>query len=95
MTVKLYVNWDDEKILTEAEYEKEKAKTITEHVELPDDELVDRWISSLPSDDYLNLFFALTNEKIRDRLLKEWKGFCEEIVNEQMYDYYEETEVEV
>lgn len=95
MTIKLYVNWADKKILTEAEYEKEKAKTIAEYVEIPDEELVDRWISSLPSDDYCNLFFALTNEKIRDRLLKEWKEFCEEIVKEQMYDYYEETEVEI
>ena len=95
MTVKLYVNWAEEKILTEAEYDKKKEELIVDHIQHPDDELVDKWMGSLVFDDYRNLLFSLTNENIRYNLLKNWQTFCEEEVEGQMYENYTEEEIEV
>lgn len=95
MTVKLYVNWAEEKILTEAGYDKEKERLAADYMKCPDDELVDKWMGSLILDDYRNLLFSLTNENIRGSLLKNWQAFCEEEVEEQMYESYAEEEIEV
>ena len=96
MKVKVYVNWDEEKILNAKEYEEEIVESAKDREdddyelnEFLNDYLEDR----VPRSKFAYLF-SLSEEE-REKILELWKEDCLETVKNNSDDDYEEVEIEL
>ena len=96
MKVKVYVNWDEEKILNAKEYEEEIVESAKDREdddyelnEFLNDYLEDR----VPRSKFAYLF-SLSEEE-REKILELWKEDCLETVRNNSDDDYEEVEIEL
>ena len=97
MKIKLYVDWENGKILKEEEYEKEIAEFAKDR---EDDDyefeefLGDYFERNLHNSNRLAHLFNLSKEE-RKKILELWKEDCLETVRNNSDDDYEEIEIEV
>ena len=95
MKIKLYVDWMNEEILNEKEYEKE----ILEYAEGREKD--DSYSFAEFLDDYLEreeqdlAYLFNVNEKERKKILELWKENCLEVTRENFDDNYKVIEIEV
>lgn len=80
MTVKVYVNWAEEEVVSEAEYKKLKEAYIKE----PDEYELSRYL--MDNHDMISIFFL--NEKEKEEILNDF-------VDEFLDEYWEMVELEV
>ena len=96
MKVKVYVNWDEEKILNAKEYEEEIIESAKDR---EDDDyelnefLTDYLEDRVPRSKFAYLF-SLSEEE-REKILELWKEDCLETVRNNSDDDYEEVEIEL
>ena len=98
MKIKLYVDWMNEEILNEKEYEKEILEAAKDREENDDYEFEDFLDSycdrNLHNGNRLAHLFNLSKEE-REKILKLWKEDCLETVKISIPDNYVEIEIEV
>ena len=100
MKIKLYVSWQDERILREKEYEEAILEAAKYREENEDDEFaefLDNYLSQncrCRGCDKLVYLFNLSEEK-RKEILKLWKKDCLEMARYNFPNDYEEIEIEV
>lgn len=98
MKIRLFVDWENERILKEKEYEEEAVEGAKDREE-------DEYAFAEFLDNYFNRNYGCKSEKLvrlfnlneeeRKEILKLWKKDClETIMNNLSYDY-EEIEIEV
>ena len=96
MKVKVYVNWDEEKILNEKEYEEE----IVENAKGREDddyelnEFLNDYLEDRVRRSKFAYLFSLSKEE-RGKILELWKEDCLETVRNNFDDDYEEVEIEL
>ena len=90
MKVVLYVNWSEQEILTEEEYNHRVNAAIADRVESRE-----RFAEWLADECFrpIDLFHA-DNEKKR-KIFSEWRGECETNVQEMYNDEYEQITLEM
>ena len=98
MKVKVYVNWQDEKILNAKEYEEEIAECAKDREEDDDYELSD-FLNDYLDGKYccrhkLAYLFNLNGEE-RKKILELWKEDCLETARNNFAEDYEEVEIEL
>ena len=97
MKIRLYVDWENGKILKEEEYEKEIAEFAKDR---EDDDyefeefLNDYFERNRRNCNRLAYFFNLSKEE-REKILELWKEDCLETVRNNTNDEYNEIEIEV
>ena len=97
MKVKLYVDWANEKILKEKEYEKEILELVEEQIEdeYSFNEFLDNYLNNKRCHRYEFEYLFNLNEEERQEILKLWKEDCLETVKANFDDDYEEIELEL
>lgn len=96
MKVKLYVDWREEKILKEKEYEKEILEAVEEQEEdeYRFNEFLDNYLSQRCHRYEFEYLFNISGEE-RKEILELWKKDCYETVKADFDDDYEEIELEL
>lgn len=97
MKIKLYVDWENGKILKEEEYEKEIAEFAKdrENDDYEFEEFLDNYFErNLPNRNKLAHLFNLNKEEHK-KILKLWKENCLADVRNNFLNDYEEVEIEV
>lgn len=97
MKIKLYVDWENGKILKEEEYEKEIAKFAKdrENDDYDFEEFLDNYFErNLPNRNKLTHLFNLNKEEHK-KILELWKENCFAEVRNNFLNDYEEVEIEV
>ena len=96
MKVKVYVNWDEEKILNAKEYEEEIVESAKDRED--DDYALNEFLNDYLEDRVRGPEFAylfnLSKEE-REKILELWKEDCLETVRNNSDDDYEEVEIEL
>ena len=97
MKIKLYVDWENGKILKEEEYEKEVAEFAKDRED--DDYEFEEFLGDYFERNHRNrnrlaYFFNLSKEE-REKILELWKEDCLETVRNNSDDDYEEVEIEL
>ena len=96
MKVKVYVNWQDEKILNTKEYEEEVAECVKDRED--DDygfsEFLNDYLEDRVHGSEFAYLFNLSKEE-REKILELWKEDCLEAVRNNPDDDYEEVEIEL
>lgn len=80
MKIKIYVNWDDEKVLSE----KEAAKQLVEDKNIFNEWLIDRYTPE-------ELLKMKDNEQ--EKVRQKYKEYCETTIKDM--DYYDVHEIEI
>lgn len=97
MKIKLYVDWQEEKILKEEEYEKEMVECAKD-IEDDDYEFGAFLNSYFDQNLYLNVklayLFNLSKEE-REEILEQWKKDCLNTAKNNSCDDYKEIEIEI
>ena len=100
MKVVIYVNWNENEIITEKEY-KEKIKEIKKDKEIFNDykstylsEYIEDFIDKSPYPKNFETVFNLT-EAEREKILEEVKEGYEAQVEEEISDEWEEVEIDI
>jgi hypothetical protein len=89
MTIKLYVDWSKQEILTKEEYEDEVKTRADDYTS--DKSGFDVWLGETYS--CLEIFEFTCEDSVRVR--KEWHDACKSYAREDADDKYEEVEIEV
>lgn len=96
MKVKVYVNWDEEKILNAKEYEEEIVESAKDRED--DDYELNEFLNDYLEDrvrrSKFAYLFSLSKEE-REKILELWKEDCLETVRNNFDDDYEEVEIEL
>ena len=96
MKVKVYVNWDEEKILNAKEYEEEIVESAKDRED--DDYELNEFLNDYLEDRVCRSKFAYlfsVSKEEREKILELWKEDCLEVVRENLNDDYEEIEIEL
>ena len=96
MKVKVYVNWDEEKILNAKEYEEEIVESAKDRED--DDYELNEFLNDYLEDRVRRSKFAYLfslSEEEREKILELWKEDCLETVRNNSDDDYEEVEIEL
>ena len=97
MKIKLFVNWENERILKEKEFEKEIAECAKdrENDDYEFEDFLDNYCDrNLHNSNRLAHLFNLSKEE-REEILELWKKDCLETVRNNSDDDYEEIEIEL
>lgn len=96
MKVKVYVNWQDEKILNAKEYEEEIVESAKDRED--DDYELNEFLNDYLEDRVRRSKFAYLfslSEEEREKILELWKEDCLETVRNNVAEDYEEVEIEL
>ena len=96
MKVKVYVNWDEEKILNAKEYEEEIVESAKDRED--DDYELNEFLNDYLEDTVRRSKFAYLfslSEEEREKIHELWKEDCLETVKNNSDDDYEEVEIEL
>ena len=96
MKIKLYVDWENGKILNAKEYEEEIAECAKDRED--DDYELEEFLGDYleRKDSYTDLAYLFKlNKEDREKILKLWKEDCLETVRNNFCDDYKEIEIEV
>ena len=89
MTLKIYVDWNKQEILTKEEYEDEIKVRADDYVS--DNGDFEVWLGET----YTTWEIYNFTDEDRNRVRKEWADHCKSCAREDATDEYEEVEIEV
>lgn len=85
LTKKIYINWDEQEVLTAEEYEKHLNEVMQEMLE--DESLLGEWLCDNYS--YHHIGRLMLNEEYRVEMMAEYENYCRERAREEEEEYEE------
>lgn len=89
LTKKVYINWDEQEVLTVEEYEKHLNETMQEMLE--DEYILEEWLCD--NYDYRNMGRMLMDGEYRIKVMAEFKDYCRDRIKDDEEGEWEEVEI--
>lgn len=89
LTKKVYINWDEQEVLTVEEYEKHLNETMREMLE--DEHILGEWLCD--NYDYHNMGRMLMDGEYRAEVMAEFEDYCRDRIKDDEEGEWEEVEI--